>query len=82
MLTNGSETLYAPRVDVQVQSTVGAGDAMVAGLTAGFLGEMELDEVLRMGVAAGTASCMTEGTQLVEKATYRNLLSKIEIQRM
>lgn len=82
LLTNGEETLYAPRVEVQVQSTVGAGDAMVAGLTAGFLAEKELEDVLRMGVAAGTASCMTEGTQLLEKATYKNLLNSIEIQRM
>ncbi len=82
LLTNGKETLYAPRVEVAVQSTVGAGDAMVAGLTAGFLAEKELDEVLRMGVAAGTASCMTEGTQLVERATYKNLLDTIQITRM
>lgn len=82
LLTNGTETLYAPRVDVKVQSTVGAGDAMVAGLTAGFLAEKELAEVLRMGAAAGTASCMTEGTQLIERATYKNLLDMIEIQRM
>lgn len=82
LLTNGSETYYAPRVDVQVQSTVGAGDAMVAGFAAGFLAENELAEVLRMGVAAGTASCMTEGTQLLEKATYKKLLEMIEIKRM
>lgn len=82
LLTNGKETYYAPRMDVPVQSTVGAGDAMVAGLTAGFLAEKELAEVLRMGAAAGTASCMTEGTQLLEKAMYKNLLEKIEIQRM
>lgn len=82
LLTNGSETYYAPRVDVQVRSTVGAGDAMVAALTAGFLAEKELAEVLRMGAAAGTASCMTEGTQLVEKLTYEKLLETIAIQRM
>jgi len=82
LLTNGSETLYAPRVEVPVQSTVGAGDAMVAGLSAGFLAEKELEDVLRMGVAAGTASCMTEGTQLLERATYENLLNTIEIRRM
>ena len=65
-----------------MQSTVGAGDAMVAGLSAGFLAEKELEDVLRMGVAAGTASCMTEGTQLLERATYENLLNTIEIRRM
>lgn len=82
LITNGDETWYAPRVDVPVQSTVGAGDAMVAALTAGFLGDRELVDVLRMGVAAGSASCMTEGTQLMEKATYKNLLESIEVQRI
>ncbi len=79
-ITNGEESLYAPRMAVEVKSTVGAGDAMVAGLTAGFLAELPLDEVFRKGVACATASVMTEGTMLIDKAVYRNLLGKIDIQ--
>lgn len=82
LLTNGQETLFAPCVNVPVRSTVGAGDAMVAGLTAGFLAEKSLCDVLRMGAAAGTAACMTEGTQLIERATYKNLLGSVEIQSL
>ena len=80
LITNGSETYYAPRMVVEVKSTVGAGDAMIAGYTAGFLADLPLKEVFRMGVACATASVMTEGTLLIDKAVYKSLLDKIEIQ--
>lgn len=79
LITDGSETYYAPRLGVEVKSTVGAGDAMIAGFTAGCLAELPLDEVFRKGVACATASVMTEGTQLIDKAVYRSLLDKVEI---
>ena len=79
LITNGSETFYAPRMPVEVKSTVGAGDAMIAGFTAGCLADLPLEEVFRKGVACATASVMTEGTLLVDKAVYRSLLDRIEI---
>lgn len=79
LITDGSETLYAPRLEVEVKSTVGAGDAMIAGLTAGCLAELPLSEVFIKGVACGSASVMTEGTQLIDKAVYKSLLNKVEI---
>lgn len=80
MITDGANAYYAPRMPVDVKSTVGAGDAMIAGYTAGFLAELPLDEVFRKGVACATASVMTEGTKLIDKAVYKSLLDKIEIQ--
>lgn len=82
LITDGEQTLYAPHMDVPVKSTVGAGDSMVAGLTIGFLSELPLEEAFRMGVACGTASVMTEGTQLVQKSTYKQLLDKMIIQKV
>lgn len=82
LITNGEETLYAPRIDVPVKSTVGAGDSMVAGLVAGFLGERSFEDSFRMGVASATACVMTEGTQLVEKSVYKQLLDKMILQRV
>lgn len=80
MITDGHETLYSPRMSVEVKSTVGAGDAMIAGYTAALLAELPLEEVLRKGVACATASVMTEGTQLIDKKVYRSLLDQVEIQ--
>ena len=79
LITDGSETLYAPRLNVEVRSTVGAGDAMIAGLTAGCMAELPLSEIFVKGVACATASVMTEGTQLIDKPTYKSLLSKVEV---
>ena len=79
LITDGRETLYAPRLQVDVRSTVGAGDAMIAGLTAGCLAELPLSEIFIKGVACATASVMTEGTQLIEKAVYKSLIDQVEI---
>lgn len=80
LVTDGSQTLYAPSVPVEVKSTVGAGDAMIAGFAAGCLAELPLEETFVKAVACATASVMTEGTQLIDKAVYKTLLDKIEIQ--
>ena len=82
LITDGNESFYAPRLDVEVKSTVGAGDSMVAGLTAGFLGEHPLEEVFRMGVACATAMCMTEGSKPFDKADYKRALQLVELKRV
>jgi len=80
LVTDGKKTLYAPCVPVEVKSTVGAGDAMIAGFSAGCLAELPLEETFVKAVACATASVMSEGTQLIDEAVYRSLLDKIEIQ--
>lgn len=70
---------YAPEITVRVQSTVGAGDAMVAGLAAGFMKTGNAREALRWGAAAGTASVMTAGTQLVQPDAFADLLKRAEV---
>jgi 6-phosphofructokinase 2 len=57
--------VYSPTV--KKKSTVGAGDSMVAGMLAGLLRGYGWQDVLRHGVAAGTAATMNEGTQLCKK---------------
>jgi fructose-1-phosphate kinase PfkB-like protein len=52
---------------------------MIAGLTAGCLAELPLSEIFVKGVACATASVMTEGTQLIDKPTYKSLLPQVEI---
>jgi 6-phosphofructokinase 2 len=60
------ETISAP--DVKKQSTSGAGDSMVAGMTWMLEQEKSLSEILRFGVACGSAATMNPGTQLFTKA--------------
>lgn len=59
------ETVPAP--DVKKQSTSGAGDSMVAGMTWMLEQGKSLSEILRFGVACGSAATMNPGTQLFKK---------------
>jgi 6-phosphofructokinase 2 len=54
--------LRAPTVPIR--SKVGAGDTMVAGITLSLARGWSLLEAARYGVVAGSATVMTDGTQL------------------
>jgi 6-phosphofructokinase 2 len=55
---------YVPAPNVAKKSTVGAGDSMVGGMVWALSQNKSLQEVLRWGVACGSAATMNEGTQL------------------
>lgn len=73
---------YAPEIPVEVHSTVGAGDAMVGGLLYGLVTHGTMREGFRSGAAAGTASVMTEGTQLIIPSDFMRLLEQVQIQEL
>ncbi|MBR3504870.1 MAG: 1-phosphofructokinase [Clostridia bacterium] len=79
LIVSAEEALFAPRVDVTARSTVGAGDAMIAGLTAGLRRGLPLMETFRLGVACATASVMSEGTGLIDRADVDALLPRVQI---
>lgn len=79
----GSEgAFYAPEIPVEVHSTVGAGDALVGGLLYGLTKYGTMRDAFRCGVAAGTASVMTEGTQLIVPEDFMRLLGQVRIQEL
>ncbi|MFE3848196.1 1-phosphofructokinase family hexose kinase [Flavobacterium sp. LB3P45] len=55
---------FAPAPNVAKKSTVGAGDSMVGGMVWALSQNKSLKEVIRWGVACGSAATMNEGTQL------------------
>ena len=71
---------YAPEIPVEVRSTVGAGDALVGGLLYGLVKHGTMRDGFRAGAAAGTASVMTEGTQLINLDDFERLLIQVQIQ--
>ena len=73
---------YAPEIPVEVKSTVGAGDALVGGLLYGLVKHGSMREAFRAGAAAGTASVMTEGTQLIVPADFKRLIEQVQIQEL
>ena len=82
LYTDGRSSLFAPALPVEARSTVGAGDAMVGGVLAGLERGATLVESLRYGVAAGCASVMTDGTQLINVSDFEALLPRVTLQEL
>ncbi|WP_348823999.1 1-phosphofructokinase family hexose kinase [Flavobacterium aestuarii] len=59
---------FVPAPNVAKRSTVGAGDSMVGGMVWALSQNKNLKEVIRWGVACGSAATMNEGTQLFKGA--------------
>ncbi len=66
-----SEHVRAPKVEKL--STVGAGDCMVGGMVHALVKGKDLREMLRMGIACGTAATMNPGTELFKRKDAENL---------
>ncbi|MNI73326.1 6-phosphofructokinase isozyme 2 [compost metagenome] len=49
---------------VKSQSTVGAGDSMVGAMTLKLAQNASFDDIVRFGVAAGSAATLNQGTRL------------------
>lgn len=80
MITNGSETFYAPGVEgIEVKSTVCAGDSMVAGLCYGLVSGHNLKESFAYGVAAATGTVTLEGSQIATKPILDSMLCKVKV---
>jgi len=64
VLVGPENSYYAQALNVIVNTTVGAGDSMVAGLIAGLCLDDEPQQVLRYGIACGAGTVMHPGTEL------------------
>lgn len=65
---------------IQSDSAVGAGDALVGGFVVGWAMGQPLLEAFRLGVACGTATAMSPGTELCHRSEVRRLLSSITLE--
>ena len=82
LITDGLRAFYAPPVQVRVKSTVGAGDAMVAGCVKGISDGLDLERLFIQGVAAATACVLTEGTTPMLKEDFERMLPRVELKEM
>lgn len=69
---------HIPAPPVQKKSTVGAGDSMVGGMVWALSSGKTLQEMLRWGVACGSAATMNEGTQLFKKEDAQKLFGWLQ----
>ena len=82
MYVSADKTLFAPALRVEIKSTVGAGDAMIGGMLLGYEKEKDMSRAFRYGIAAGAASVMTAGTQLIIREDFERLLDQVKIQEV
>ena len=82
MLITQKETLYAVPPKVEPISVVGAGDSMVAGMALKIAQGGSNSEILRFGVAAGTAAVLSPGTELCRKEEFKKILPKVRIESL
>jgi 1-phosphofructokinase family hexose kinase len=67
---------------IKRRSTVGSGDAMVAGLATALARGESIEAGLRLGTAAGAATAMTEGTALGTLADTTALLAQVHVEEL
>lgn len=79
LFVNADQALVAipPRVDVK--STVGAGDAMVAGTVAGLIEERPLAEIAKLATAFSCSTLTIIGAHLAQSPTLADLMEQVEI---
>ncbi len=79
IIADKEQTLRVRPPTVIAKSTVGAGDALVAGFVVGQTQGLSLAECARLGTAAATASVIQPGTQAGSMKEVARLLAEIEI---
>ena len=82
MYVDAERTLFAPALRVATRSHIGAGDAMIGGMLLGYEKEGDMARAFKYGVAAGAASVMTEGTQLIVPEDFYALMEQVRIQEV
>jgi len=80
---NADNSYHAKPPAIKVNSTVGAGDSMVAGIIAGLAttsGQPDnIDEILRQGIACSMGTVMQPGTELFAFEALASLKEKVDI---
>lgn len=78
MLVTADEQLRVKPPPVTIHSTVGAGDSMVAGMVLALAQGRSLPDVLKYGVAAGTAATLNSGTELCKKEDTERIFAQLK----
>ncbi|MCB1051779.1 MAG: 1-phosphofructokinase [Acidobacteria bacterium] len=82
LVTQGRLGLHIVVPKVEVRSTIGSGDSVIAGMLFQLSNGSTLEEAARWGAACGTATAMTTGTQLCRRQDVLDLLPKIKVKTL
>ncbi len=79
ILTDGKSNLYCKSINVAMNSTIGAGDGMVAAATFALTRGGGMDEILRCGIAGGTAAVTTPDSITFKREKYEEIFDGLEV---
>ncbi len=82
ILTDGTNSYFCKSTSVAVNSTVGAGDSMIAAASVMIEQGASKEEILKNAVAAGTASITTPGTNLFYRDKFEEIYGKISVKKI
>lgn len=82
LLVTASQAWRAQPMQIEVVSTVGAGDSFVGGLVAALAAGEPLEQAFRMAVAAGSAAVLTPGNELCREEDVQRLLPEVRIKEI
>ncbi len=82
ILTDGNRNLYCKSINVAMNSTIGAGDGMVAAATFALAKGAPMEDILRCGVAGGTAAVTTPDNITFKKEKYEEILDGLEVREI
>lgn len=82
IITDGNKNLFCKSINVAMNSTLGAGDGMVAAATNALAKGGDLGEILRCGVAGGTATVTSAMSISFSKTKYDEILSAISVKEI
>lgn len=79
VICDGKERFYCVSMNVAMNSTAGAGDAMVSAATMALKEGRALSEILRYGVAAGTAAVTQPDTLSFSREKFNEILPTLSV---
>lgn len=82
IITDGTKNFFCKSINVAINSTVGAGDGMLAAATMRLTEGAPLDEILRAGVAAGTATVTTFGQISFTKNKFDEIYANLTVEEI
>ncbi|MBM3118072.1 MAG: 1-phosphofructokinase [Chloroflexi bacterium] len=82
IVATGENVLKAVPPQVEIHSTVGAGDSTVAGLVLKLSQGYGIKEACRWAAAAGTAATLTPGTELCRREDVEKLLPQVKVEQL
>lgn len=80
IIVNKDEAYIGNAPDGELISSVGAGDAMVAGIVYGISQNLNIIDAYKYAIASGTATAFSEGLTTFE--SMNNLLDKVEVKKI